>query len=169
MNRYFFAFKPDKLTLSNITHCQQQLKPFGKQIHAQNLHMTLLFIGPLSVNQQAKIIQAAEQIRCIPFSLHINKTGYFKGSQVSWIGPSTVPDTLLQLHQQLCEITRKSGIDIKPQHFAPHITLARKSYCLKKQLAAPFRWTVSKYHLLQSVDTGDGIRYHPVKSFACEY
>lgn len=167
MSRFFFALWPDTQTRNAIVKCRSQLQFRGRSVNPSNLHMTLLFIGKMTLNQQQKIIQQAEQIACPAFEIDIDHSGYFNRSQVLWLGIKDVPAPLLELHQALLNSAENCHLPIKQQNYTPHITLARKVSLVSSQTIEPVLWSINSFVLLESIDTNHGVCYKKVKSFTC--
>lgn len=165
MSRFFFAICPDKSIKQEILQCREQINLSGCLIKESNLHLTLLFLGQLNVNQLQKIIRQSEQITFSEFEIELNHSGYFKNSQVAWLGLESIPYSLSQLHRQLLTMAQNCDILSHTQSYKPHVTLARKSLPVEKKLIAPIKWSIRNFVLMESVDTPKGVYYQPVQKF----
>lgn len=176
MNRYFFALNPDDKTRENIVFTRSQLfrsglPRSGREVKSKNLHLTLLFLGNLTQEQQHKMIHEAKRITFPEFELSLNKIGYFKKSQIVWLGTDTIPETLLNLNQQLLMAAKQSELAISQQTYIPHVTLAKKSKIFDKRetidktVLLPVNWKVTGFVLFKSIDTPQGVKYQVVESF----
>ena len=168
MSRFFFAICPDKSITEAIVKCQQQANLSGRIIKKLNLHLTILFLGNLSVNQLQNILRQSEQITCTGFEIGLNHIGYFKNSKISWLGLESIPDQLLDLHSQLLLAANNCQLSLHTLRYRPHITLARNSMPVEKKLIVPIKWYVKEFVLLESIDTTRGIHYQPVQYFLCD-
>ena len=166
MSRFFFALWPDNLTRKNIVKCRSQYSLSGYISEQSKLHITLLFLDKLNVNQQQNIIRQAEKIICPEFKICLTHTGYFKKSKAVWLGLKSTPDALLELHEQLLYIAEKSHISIQQQAYKPHVTLARKSVSIGTQQILPITWQIKNFVLVESTDTNKGVKYQVIKSFS---
>ena len=63
------------------------------------------------------MINEAKKIDFPEFDLVLDKTGYFKKSQVAWLGFDSVPEALLNLNQQLLKAAKQSNITISQQTY----------------------------------------------------
>ncbi|MCU7833825.1 MAG: RNA 2',3'-cyclic phosphodiesterase [gamma proteobacterium symbiont of Taylorina sp.] len=166
-NRYFFALKPEDETRDKIVLTRSQLSCSGRWVKTQNIHLTLLFLGNISQEQQYKVINEAKKIAFPEFELSLDKTGYFKKSQVAWLGFDRVHESLLILNQQILKAVKQSNISISQQTYKPHVTLARKSEKINKIVVDPVNWKIINFVLLKSIDTQYGVKYQLVETFKC--
>jgi len=167
MSRFFFAVWPNNQTRNTILQCRSQLDFRGRTVNQSNLHITLLFIGKMTVNQQKKIIQQANQIEFPSFEIVLDHSGYFDRSRAFWLGMQELPESLSKLHQELLDIARNCHLPIKPQSYVPHLTLARKAAPVTLQTIKPIVWSIDRFALLESIDTNQGVEYKIVKYFTC--
>ena len=165
MSRFFFALWPDNSTREAIIKCRSQWTISGRMTDRSNLHITVVFLGKLNINQLQNIIKQAEKIVCPNFEICLNHSGYFKNSRAAWLGLEFIPDSLIQLHRQLLEAADISHIPVTRKTYTPHVTLARKSSSLSKQIISPMVWHVNDFVLLESIDTNTGVKYQIVKRF----
>jgi 2'-5' RNA ligase len=166
MNRFFFAICPDNSTKDEIVKCREQINLSGQMIKKSNLHLTLLFLGRINVNQQQEIIRQAEQISATDFNMVLNHSGCFN-HKITWLGLKFIPDPLLTLHKQLLAAAKNCAIPLATQSYLPHVTLARKSTPIQNQLISPIKWHVKEFVLLESIDIASGVHYRPVQYFSC--
>ena len=167
MSRFFFAICPEKSITEAIVKSQQQSNLSGRIIKKSNLHLTLLFLGKLNINQLQNILRQSEQISCTEFEIELNHIGYFKNRKIAWLGLETIPDQLLDLHKQLLAAANNCQLSLCIQRYKPHVTLARKSLSVEKKLIVPVKWRVKEFVLLESIDTAKGVHYQPVQYFSC--
>ena len=97
---------------------------------ADNIHLTLKFLGDISLLQVEKLSQAASRSveDIAPFKIVLEQTGIFPphGSpRVLWIGVNDLEGKLGELHARLEEAAARSGFQKEPRPFRPHLTLAR--------------------------------------------
>lgn len=169
MSRFFFALWPDQVTRKAIVNCHSQLSLSGRLTAPSKLHLTLLFLGKLNVNQQQKIIQHAEQIHCPEFEMCLTHTDYFKKSKVVWLGLTSTPAVLSDLHNKLLSAAEKcqlAALATKTDTFTPHVTLARRSVFPGTQQVTAITWHVKSFVLVESIDTASGVKYQIIKNFS---
>ena len=97
---------------------------------ADNIHLTLKFLGDISLLQVEKLAEAASRSveDFAPFKIVLEQTGVFPphGSpRVLWIGVNDLEGKLGKLHARLEDEAAKSGFKKEPRSFHPHLTLAR--------------------------------------------
>jgi len=165
MSRFFFAIKPDHEIREHIISVRDKAQLSGHLTPIQNIHLTLLFLGKVTKPQQKNMITLAKQIKCPEFELVLNQPGYFKNSQVSWLGPGSIPEAFLMLHKKLHSNAIDNNLLMKPQAYKPHITLARKSSPIGKKTMTDIKWRVNEFALFESLDTTHGVVYKTIQNF----
>ncbi len=165
MSRYFFALWPDVIVRKKILAFRSACVPDGKLVAAKNLHITILFLGHLNINQLQKVISEANKINLPGFHIQLNHSGHFTKSKVSWLGLKTIPDTLLELHQAVSVCAQSSRIALDNRPYIPHLTLAKKSILAEKQTIRPIDWNIDHFVLLESIDTSHGVHYQIIKNY----
>ncbi len=167
--RVFFALWPDDAARQQIMDCFRQSvfasKP-GRLVTAENLHLTLHYMGQLELPVIAQLQQAAAQIEQPVFSLRLDQFGSFPSAGVLWLGCTHMPEALIHLHQTLANELLAVGIEPEQRAFQPHITLMRRyknSVTTEaSQFEQPLSWTVSRFALLESVSSKQGVYYRPL-------
>lgn len=126
--RLFFALKPSAATLKAIERLRNTLpqpEP-SRTVPLGNTHLTLAFLGdtprPLidELKTQAALIQAPKT------SLVLDSLGWFRRSQVLWLGPSEIPEPVALLAGELRQLSGDLGLHQESREFRPHVTLYRK-------------------------------------------
>ena len=94
---------------------------------ANNLHLTLRFIGCVPQAHIERIQQSLRLVTCASFHLIAAGLGLFqrKTGGILWAGVNKEP-ALLQLKHHVDETLRVSaGLHLKDESFSPHLTLSR--------------------------------------------
>jgi 2'-5' RNA ligase len=162
--RMFYALWPDGgagaalATMARDAAAQTQ----GRAVAAENLHMTLAFLGDVAAARVAGLhaVGAAAASAVPPFALALDRIGTFRGAGIAWAGASEPPAELLQLVRRLGDALAADGFAIEKRAFHPHVTLARR--CRRPasvSLAAPIGWTVARLTLNASDLSPAGPRY----------
>lgn len=167
--RVFFALWPDEATRQQMISCFEQsafaAQP-GRPVAAQNLHLTLHYMGQLELAVIAELQQAAAQIKQGAFTLALDRFGSFPAAGVLWLGCSRTPEALDHMHQALASQLQVVGIEPESRAFQPHITLMRHfKYRLVAEesvLSPPLNWAVAQFALLESVSSQQGVYYRPL-------
>jgi len=101
-----------------------------KWVDPYSIHLTLKFLGNVTVNRISEITKAMEEAsRGIPpFQLRLSSLGVFpnlRRVQVAWVGMDGEIDKLGQLQQRIESHLVPLGFAPESRKFAPHLTLAR--------------------------------------------
>jgi len=122
---------PESLRKSIFTKCHRLLKAEDlRLVPADNLHVTLRFLGDLSPPQLELLFQAVKAAaRSRPFLLQLAGIGAFpnrRAPNIIWIGIATGATELQSLWMVLNRSLLEAGFE-KPdtQHFTGHLTVAR--------------------------------------------
>ena len=162
MPRLFFALPLHQLAPALIDWRERRPWP-GLPVPERNLHLTLAFLGEADEATQARLISAAAQQRCPPFSVHLDQTGWFQRARAAWVGPNEWPNELNVLARALRRHGEKLGLGNGEQGYRPHITLSRKAAEAPEALPAPdFVLQADSFCLYRSVSTPDGVHYEPL-------
>lgn len=100
--------------------------PGARWVGADNLHLTLRFIGETSEDRAADIDDALSRIRARPFRLQLSGIGVFtpEKPRVLWVGIEREPQ-LSALRDKIEQALIRVGLPPEPRKFSPHVTLAR--------------------------------------------
>ncbi|POT55900.1 RNA 2',3'-cyclic phosphodiesterase [Citrobacter amalonaticus] len=125
--RLFFAIELPGAVREQIVHWRAEQFPAeaGRPVAAENLHLTLAFLGEIGADKQQALSTLAGRIRQPGFTLALNDAGQWLRSRVVWLGMRQPPRGLLQLASMLRSQAARSGCYQSPQPFHPHITLLR--------------------------------------------
>ncbi len=136
---------------------------------ADDLHLTLRFIGEVDRHLFADIATALESVPFRPFPLAISGVGHFerKGhGKAVWAGVAPSP-ALEDLQHSVEMACRRAGLPAKRARFVPHVTIARLNsgsgpigdwLAANGDLAAG-PWTVAGFSLWESDLTANGAIY----------
>lgn len=164
MARLFFALWPDVAARAAMTSAMDRLPDrCGRLVQPGNLHITLLFLGPIARAQEQCILNGARNISITPQTLILDKLGWWQRPQVIWLASEQVPEVLGELADELRTVAGKCGIKTDERPFLPHATLARK---VKKRVVlpdiAPVTWQVRDYCLVRSDTRPEGASYEVI-------
>ncbi|MDK6028277.1 RNA 2',3'-cyclic phosphodiesterase [Ignisphaera sp. 4213-co] len=139
--RAFIAVEiENESTLSNIVKWKKQLESLGldaKFVEDENLHLTIRFLGEISLSSLEQIKEIVNKVSQMTKSFEIKIAGFgafpnINKPRVLWIGVVEGFENLANIRKYIdTEIIRYGLRDVhKDQHeFSPHITIARlKSY-----------------------------------------
>ncbi|MCT4700924.1 RNA 2',3'-cyclic phosphodiesterase [Enterobacteriaceae bacterium H20N1] len=137
----------------------------GRPVAAANLHLTLAFLGDVSIEKQKALCQLAGRIRQPGFTLTLDDAGLWVRSRVVWLGPRHASLGLIQPANMLRAQAARNGCYQSPQPYHPHVTLYRN---VTQSVAIPqpnFRWQfkVEEFVLYESVFAQGRTRYQPLE------
>lgn len=109
-----------------------------KLVKAENIHITLRFLGNITTTMVEKISEELKKIQFSPFYVEFSDVGVFpslKHIKVIWIGIKKGVTELIEIYNQIESRLNKIGFSPETRGFRPHITVARvRSTRNKKQL-----------------------------------
>jgi 2'-5' RNA ligase len=110
--------------------------PGARWLDAEQMHLTLRFIGEVDIHTQSDIEAALSKVRVEPFSLRIDGMGCFGNGRTAralWAGLAA-NETLTRLQGKVETAISKTGLAPERRKFHPHITLARLKHPDMKRL-----------------------------------
>lgn len=167
-HRLFFALWPTSGVRNQCHSIMQGLpKKQGRQVHKENIHITLKFIGDVPLADTAALSQSVKGLRVEPFILTLDKLGYFPKPKVLWLGCHSLPSLLRELVEKINRAVTALGYAPEHQAYTPHVTLLRNSKSLSQACEfKPFVWEVDGFVLAQSIFSPRGVRYRVLQEFA---
>lgn len=111
--------------------------PGARWVAADQLHLTLRFIGAVDGALFADIREGLATIEAAPFSFQLQGAGHFppRGRpRVLWLGVQA-DERLLHLRNKVNAVLRRLGLEAEKRKFAPHITVARLQDTPRSRLA----------------------------------
>ena len=167
--RLFFALWPELDKQRELAKLAQAVLPTssGKLVATENLHATALFLGSVTAAQQLCVESAASQVRAGPFTLTLDRVGYFRRPQVLWAGCRALPPELLALVSGLRNGCAPCGMAVDDRPFELHVTLVRHVRADPgRPPVMPVSWEVSQFALVESVSDAHGVHYQPLRCWA---
>lgn len=164
--RCFVALWPDDATrerLAAVAREQQRRFPRARAMRADNLHLTLAFIGELDEARAAKVAAALEALSFDSFGWTLDAVGAFERARVLWAaGPDCAPLAALAQRARALLDELRVRYDRKP--FVAHVTLLRDltrddARRAAAPIAPPVAWRADRPQLLQSVQREGRLRY----------
>jgi len=137
-----------------------------RPVPKDNLHITLQFLGSLETNERKCLEKKIVQTFVQPFTLRFDLFGYFKLSQILWLGCSSYPRELTRLVNHLKSIAEHCGATLDDRLYKPHITMF-KNVPKADFPDIPFTitWRATEFHLLESVPCGNSTRYKKIATY----
>ena len=168
MPRLFFALWPDDIFRLKLVNNALELarESQGRAVPADNLHLTLVFVGDVENARVESLAECADRIAARPFDLSIDTAGYFAKARAGWLGCSKIPEALVELQATLQAEVSRSGFSIDTRAFKPHITMVRNGVREFEQRTIPrIPWVVKSFSLVDSTQTASGTNYSVVKTW----
>jgi 2'-5' RNA ligase len=174
--RIFFAIWPDNDAQKQLAGLAKQLRLEslcgGRKIKAENIHLTLVFVGKVYPDNLKALYDAGDRIKqsgSPAFDLVIDEIRYWKHSHIVYLAPREVPHALANLVNALREAISTAGFSLEQRVYAPHITLVRNAFCQPlPELGEPIVWRVREWTLVKSEQTGNGSVYTPIGRWSLE-
>ena len=165
--RCFIAAWPDaptRLALASLSDQLRQRIEHRRATRADDLHLTLAFIGELSNDVAFDLADAIATLRFEPFTLKLDTLGFFEEARVVWSGATdqtTKPLATLadRVRARLDQIS--VAYDRRP--LAPHITLLRGVKNFTAEKLAPILWRIDSIALYRSAPAQHASRYARVE------
>ncbi len=130
--RSFLSFDIENETvLTRLATAQRQLVQTGanlKLVEPQNIHITIRFIGNVTLVMIEKIFRLMKEIRFAPFIVKIKGLGAFPNPRyprVIWAGIAEGTEQLKSIFSQLEPKLRNLGLTPDFRGFSPHLSIAR--------------------------------------------
>jgi len=150
--------------------------PGARWVEADNLHLTLRFLGEVNRAQAEDLDAELATLRAAPAPVRLQGIGTFgQGRRVHavWVGAEKDP-ALVRLHEAVESAVGRAGFPKETRKFLPHVTLARLKNPDRARLEGfigahnarafpPF--TADEVVLYQSHLTRDGAQYEVMERY----
>ena len=174
MIRLFVGLDLDEALTAQLTMIQAGL-PGARWIEANNLHLTLVFVGEIAQHQARDLDAALLDITQAPFELVVSGLGTFGSAKPHSLWAGLQPsEPLDHLQRKITQCCRDQGLEIEKRKFTPHITVAKLRDTPALRLSdfithhSPFEGgplMVTHFTLFQSHLTHQGSQYERVVSY----
>lgn len=166
-DRLFFALWPDEQVREQLVRVQQDTpRRGGRDTHAQDLHITLIFLGMVDSSRRGCVEAAAGGIQVPAFDLIVDHTDFWPRPKIAWCGPSEIPAPLQALVDGLKSDLVDCGFEPETRPYSPHVTLARDARSSDRGLiSAPFCWHCDRFVLVTSASSREPPRYRIVREW----
>ena len=165
--RLFFALWPDDAVRHELFHWQTHNLPSSvRWQHRADLHMTLHFLGQVEDARLPELKRLGATAAPAAFSIVIDQIGHWMKPRVLWAGPTSVPGSLVDLHERLGGGLRETGFDPDSRPYRPHMTLAREvADDSGFRPLQPLTWQVRELALVES-KPGGAPHYQPIAQWS---
>lgn len=160
-HRLFFALWPnDQLRSQMAAAARPLLEGKGaRPIPADNLHITLAFLGAVQARKLPSVMAAASGIDVASFDLTIDRVEAWAGADILCLTPTTCP-SLRALVDRLRVNLLEHQLDPDRKDFRPHVTIGRD--WRERQVDStigPFAWSADEFVLVESESSRKGSQY----------
>ena len=161
--RLFFALWPDEETRARLVQHTRKITSSsgGRRVPAENLHITLAFLGSIAAHRLECVLDAAGGIATEEFSVTLDRVGHWPRPQILWFGPEHAPPAMAALAEALWSALERCHVERERRPFSAHLTLARKvrRVPVAADAVRPVPWVVRDFALVESVTHAQGARY----------
>lgn len=141
--------------------------PFkGKTVSADNLHMTLSFLGSVDETLLPEVLAIGDRIRLPAFDVVLDQWLVWRRANVAVLAATETPAPLVTFLKQLNGRLAALGISVSQHRYHAHVTLFRRLRLGAGQRAdlgtldTPFHFCPHRFVLLESVPVRGGVEYH---------
>lgn len=137
----------------------------GRAIPAENLHVTLAFLGSVVTSRFERVVECARRVSGTPFFFDLDQIEVWARARVLCLTCSSTPPELMRLEEQLRFNILSEHFDIRQEEYKPHVTLARdvRGRNMREPIAPPMGWNVEEFVLVESRPGRSGSEYSVVE------
>ncbi|HUT69524.1 MAG TPA: RNA 2',3'-cyclic phosphodiesterase [Desulfatiglandales bacterium] len=154
--RSFLAFELPlqiKEQVGEISKELQQSRLPVRWVKVENIHLTIVFLGPVTEETIAGVKQKAGSIaeRFSAFQIRLNRVGVFpnwRRPRVLWIGLDGEIGGLSDLRDELQAALEELGFKPENRPFRPHLTLGRFKGTVNR--GEELKWILDRFHDITS-------------------
>jgi len=170
--RAFISIKFPPKILMHIKSIQEHLPEFtGKKTELKNLHLTLKFLGEVSLEDVENIKLRLRKINFSKFETEIKECGFFDKQEeggILWLGINNCENIQKEIDNSL------EGLYEKEKRFMGHLTIARvkKIEDKKKFIEAmgkikpsKLSFIIDKFYLIESNLKKEGPKYRVIEEY----
>lgn len=150
--------------------------PGARWVAAENLHITLRFIGEADGGELDEIVAALADVEAPAFSLCLAGLGQFgRGRHLRAVWAGVEPEAPVAfLAAKVGAALVRAGLDAEGRKFTPHVTLARLKHASEGRVADWMEthdglrtrtFEADRFVLYRSHLTKDGAHYEPLVDF----
>jgi len=139
----------------------------GRVTRAATIHLTLAFLGDVSGDRVATLIDCARRVRGRPFDVKLDEGRWWEHNGIVWAGPRSMPEPLKDLAAQLDSALKAGGFRTEKRDFKAHISLVRRA-ANGETLPAfePVEWRAEEFVLVRSALSAEGPFYATLSRFS---
>ncbi len=153
--------------------------PGGRQVPAENMHITLRYLGEIDAMLADEVCEALVTVRHSPFTLNVSGVGLFgKRRDPHLLYAGVRPhDDLAALRHKVEGLLLQLRVPPRQRRYHPHITLARFKGASPRRMgdfvaanhlleSPPFE--IRSFALFESHRRSDGSRYRMIRDYSLE-
>jgi RNA 2',3'-cyclic 3'-phosphodiesterase len=162
--RLFFALWPDAAARAQLGRWSAALHRAcgGRRMWDGQLHVTLAFLGDVSLDRLPVLRALAESLICTGFTLRFEAPGCRPRKHLVWAAPVEIPDGLAALAAGLAAALVAAGLGSEDRPYRPHATLLRDARCVSLPELEGFNWRVRDFVLVESTLAPAGSTYQVI-------
>ena len=165
--RLFFALWPSSDVRRRIVENTRDVvaQAGGRIIPADNLHVTLEFLGSVAAERIGNVLRAGDAIAAETFTFTLDRIECWRRSEVLVLSAGVVPTLLQSLVDQLRISLLQQEFNLTDELHRPHVTLLRRlpAHYRRVDEIDPLEWRVVDFVLVDSVTAQEGSRYSIVQ------
>jgi 2'-5' RNA ligase len=165
LKRLFFALWPDPETRASCAAISAALKPFGRPVQPDNLHVTLVFLGSIDEKTETILVEAAEKIAFSKISVRFDSLDYWRRPRIICLSGKPEDSSANLLVEQLNATAAALEIPTDDRPYQAHVTLVRKASRLPSLAFEPIVWQSDSFSLVESCSTPEGVAYRVLKTW----
>jgi len=167
--RLFLGLKPNPTQMHSLVVMQQQLAGMGRPVPADNLHMTLFFLGTIEQADADVFVSAIDSQCWQSYSVTFGQLRLWRKPKILCLAGTASDSRLQSSVAEIRAIAKTVALQDPFTAFTPHITLMRKATALPEErcslLPEPLIIEAESMHLFQSVSHESGVEYQIIKSW----
>jgi len=167
--RLFFALWPPEQVADSMHAWAERAHATtgGRVTRAATIHLTLAFLGDVSGDRVAALIDCARRVRGRPFDLKLDEGRWWEHNRIVWAGPRRMPEPLKDLAAQLDSVLKAGGFKTEKREFKAHISLVRRAEKGEALPAFdPLEWRAEEFVLVRSALSDEGPFYATLSRFS---
>lgn len=167
MKRLFFALWPDEKIRRDIVAISQALYSSRLSVTAaDNIHVTLVFLGDVTQEQEQNIRQQIALLRAMKVQIIFDRLTWWRQAGIVCLTTSQPSPHMLDLVNELKNVANQCGVEVETRPFQAHVTLARKARNMQELAFQPVYWQADSFVLVESVRNDSGSTYRVQESWS---
>lgn len=167
MKRLFFALWPDEKTRSNVIAISRALNSSSLSVTAaDNIHVTLVFLGNVTHEQEQKIREQIAMLHVMKVHITFDQLTWWRHTGIVCLTARQPSVQMLGLVSKLKDVVKRYGVEVESRPFQAHVTLARKARFKPQLVFPPVHWQADRFVLVESVRNHSGSTYRVLESWA---